>query len=89
MKGATASLGALIAVSRPLNPDNNHQTILQPLTPPELKMKAELRLPNLILQMPKAPKAPVQFNPNSAKPMQRENRTVTTVAPTLTPNRRP
>jgi hypothetical protein len=86
VKGATASLGALIAASRPRNPDNNHQTILQPLSPPELKIKADLTLPNLILELPKAPKAPVQFNPNSAKPMQRENRTVTTVAPTLTPN---
>jgi len=86
VKGATASLGSLIAVSRPRNPDNNHQTILQPLSPPELKIKADLRLPNLILEMPKAPKAPVQFNSNSAKPMQRENRMVTTVAPTLTPN---
>lgn len=86
VKGATASLGALIAVSRPRNPDNNHQTILQPLSPPDLKIKADLTLPNLILEKPKGPKAPVQFNPNSAKPMQRENRTVTSVAPTLTPN---
>jgi hypothetical protein len=84
-KGASASLAALLAVSRPRIPDNNHQTILQPLSPPELKIKADLKLPNLILNTPKAPKAPLQFNPKSVKPLERQSREVTTVAPTLTP----
>jgi len=82
--GASASHAALFAVSHPKIPDNDHQTILQPLTQPDLKMKADLKLPNLFLSKPQAPKAPLQFNPNSVKPLQPTSREVTTVAPTLT-----
>jgi hypothetical protein len=82
--GASASHAALFAVSHPKVPDNDHQTILQPLTQPDLKMKADLKLPNLFLSKPQAPKAPLQFNPNSVKPLQRASHEVTTVAPTLT-----
>lgn len=85
VRGASASLAALFAVSRPHIPDNNHQTIVQPFSPPDLKIKADLKLPNLILNRPQVPKAPLQFNPNSVKPLQRENREVKTVAPTLAP----
>jgi Gram-negative bacterial TonB protein C-terminal len=84
--GATASHAALFAVSHPKTPDNDHQTILQPLTQPDLKMKADLKLPNLFLSKPQAPKATLQFNPNSVKPLQRATHEVTTVAPTLTTN---
>src|SRR5207249_3411194 len=76
---------ALYAISHPRIPDNNHQTIVQPLTQPDLKMKADLRLPNLFLSKPQAPKAPLQFNPNSVRPLQHANREVATVAPMLTP----
>jgi len=82
--GASASHAALFAISHPKVPDNDHQTILQPLTQPDLKMKADLKLPNLFLSKPQAPKAPLQFNPNSVKPLQRASREVTTVAPMLT-----
>jgi hypothetical protein len=82
--GASASHAVLFAVSHPKVPDNDHQTILQPLSQPELKMKADLKLPNLFLSKPQAPKVPLQFNPNSVKPLQRASHEVTTVAPTLT-----
>ncbi len=75
--GASASHAALFAVSHPKVPDNDHQTILQPLSQPDLKMKADLKLPNLFLST-------LQFNPNSVKPLQRASHEVTTVAPTLT-----
>lgn len=81
--GATVSHAALFAVSHPRVPDNDHQTILQPLQP-DLKMKADLKLPNLLLPKPQAPKAPLQFNPKSVKPLQHVNQQVTTVAPTIT-----
>jgi hypothetical protein len=51
---------------------------------PDLKLKVDLKLPNLLLPKPRAPKAPLQFNPQSVKPLQRANREVSTVAPTLT-----
>ncbi len=84
LPGASASHAALFAVSHPKVPDNDHQTILQPLSQPDLKMKADLKLPNLFLSKPQAPKVPLQFNPNSVKPLQRASHEVTTVAPTLT-----
>ena len=84
VRGASASQSVLYAVSRPRIPDNDHQTILQPLQP-DLKMKADLKLPNLLLTKPQAPKAPLHFNPNSVKPLERTNREVAAVAPTLTP----
>jgi hypothetical protein len=83
VRGASASQAALFAVSRPRVPDNDHQTILQPLQP-DLKMQADLKLPNLLMSKPQAPKAPLHFNPNSVKPLQRASREVATVAPTLT-----
>jgi hypothetical protein len=85
VRGASVSQAALYAVSHPRIPDNNHQTILQPLTQPDLKMKADLKLPNLFLSKPQVPKAPLQFNPNSVRPLQHANREVATVAPMLTP----
>jgi hypothetical protein len=84
VRGASASHAAVFAVSRPHVPDNDHQTILQPLIQPDLKLKVDLKLPNLLLPKPQAPKAPLQFNPQSVKPLQRANREVSTVAPTLT-----
>jgi hypothetical protein len=86
LPGATASQAMLFAVSHPKIPDNHHQTILQPLSQPELKLQADLKLPNLLLPKPTAPKMPLQFNPNSVKPLQHVNREVSTVAPTLTRN---
>jgi hypothetical protein len=83
IRGASASQAAIYAVSHPRIPDNNHQTILQPLQP-DLKMKADLKLPNLLLSKPQAPKAPLQFNPRSVKPLEHASREVATVAPTLT-----
>jgi len=81
--GATASHSLLFAVSHPRVPDNNHQTVLQPLSPPDLKIRVDLKLPNLVMNKPQAPKATLQFNPNTVKPLQRENRNITAVAPTL------
>src|ERR1051325_5123616 len=42
VRGASVSQAALFAVSRPNIPDNDHQTILQPLSP-DLKMNADLK----------------------------------------------
>jgi hypothetical protein len=84
VRGASASQAALFAVSRPRVPDNDHQTILQPVQP-DLKMQADLKLPNLLMSKPQAPKAPLRFNPNSVKPLARTSREVATVAPALTP----
>ena len=85
IKGATASHAGLFAVSHPRVPDNNHQTIIQPLSPPDLRIKADIKLPNMLLAKPQPPKVPLQFNPKEVKPLQQVNREVVTIAPTLTP----
>jgi hypothetical protein len=85
VRGASVSQAALFAVSHPKIPDNSHQTIIQPLTQPDLRMNADLKLPNLLLSKPVAPKAPLQFNPKSVKPLPQQTREVATVAPTLNP----
>ena len=83
IKGATSSQ-MLFAVSHPKLPDNNHQTIVQPLSPPDLRIKAELKLPNMLLAKPQPPKVPLHFNPKEVKPLQQANREVVTIAPNLT-----
>jgi len=42
----------LFMVVRSPNPDNNRQTILQPASPPHLKITAELRLPDVVVPVP-------------------------------------
>jgi hypothetical protein len=84
VKGASSSQ-MLYAISHPKLPDNNHQTIIQPLSPPELRIKADLKLPNMLLAKPQPPKVPLQFNPKEVKPLQQANREVVTIAPNLTP----
>ena len=83
VKGATSSQ-MLFAVSHPRLPDNNHQTIIQPLSPPELRIKADLKLPNMLLAKPQPPKVPLHFNPKEVKPLQQASREVVTIAPSLT-----
>ena len=83
IKGATSSQ-MLFAVSRPKLPDNDHQTIIQPLSPPELRIKADLKLPNMLLAKPQPPKVPLHFNPKEVKPLQQASREVVTIAPSLT-----
>jgi len=82
IKGATSSQ-MLFAVSHPKLPDNNHQTIIQPLSPPELRIKADIKLPNMLLAKPQPPKVPLHFSPKEVKPLQQASREVVTIAPSL------
>ena len=84
--GSTASQSVLTLVSKLARPDNSHQTIIQPSSPPELKITAEVKLPNIILGKPiEAPKAPLQFNPTASKPTERQRQTNAEPAPAPTP----
>jgi len=80
-KGATQALGTLFAVSHPRLPDNSHQTILQNNSPPELRIKKVLKLPNMILAKPLVPKAPLHFDANNVHPLQPEKRQYSNNAP--------
>lgn len=67
--GASKALGTLFAVSRPRLPDNSRQTILQHIAPPELRIKKDLRLPNIIFAEPMVPKPPLHFDANNVHPL--------------------
>ena len=73
-KRATKALGTLFAVSRPRLPDNSHQTILQHIRPPELRIKKDLKLPNIIFAEPLVPKPPLHFDANNVHPLRRSKR---------------
>jgi len=67
--GKTVSKNDLTVISKPLHPDNFRQTIIQPATPPELRIPNDIKLPNLTLGSPDAPKKPM-FDLNIKKPSQ-------------------
>jgi hypothetical protein len=67
--GATKFHPDLTVVSNPIHPDNNHQTIIQPSSPPDLIIKQDLKLPNVVFGNPLVkPKAPLQYYTNPVKP---------------------
>lgn len=56
--GTTVHHSNLAAVSNPADPDNNHQTIIQPNLPPpapDTRITYDIRLPNVLLRGPAAP----------------------------------
>lgn len=70
IRGASKSLSDIFAGSHPRIPDNDHQTILQSQSAPELKINADLKLPNLIVPNHAAPKRPLAFHPGEVRPLQ-------------------
>ena len=83
--GSTALQHKLTVVSRPLRPDNKRQTIFQPTVPPDLRITAELKLPNIVEAKPIAvPKPEMTFHPKDPKPALPNKQNVTAAAPALT-----
>jgi Gram-negative bacterial TonB protein C-terminal len=81
--GSTAGDNLLTIVSNPAHPDNNHQTIIQPSSPPDLRITNDIKLPNLILGVPRAaPKAPLEAS--AAKPAPANKQAVAADAPAPT-----
>ena len=79
--GSTARQMVAI-ISKPLHPDNSHQTIYQPKSPPDIRITTDIKLPNIIsVQIPK----PVfRFRPAETRPVQAERRLNTDAAPAVT-----
>ncbi len=78
-RGTSGTDPRVSIVSNPPHPDNFSQTILQPLSPPELKITHDLPLPNIVLgdlapppaaqpQAPPAPKAVKTIIPKGPSP---------------------
>lgn len=84
-RGASKSLGDIFAGSHPRVPDNDHQTILQSQSAPELKVRVDLKLPNLIVPNRTAPKRPLAFHPGEVRPLQpvTKETAITDAAPSL------
>jgi hypothetical protein len=68
--GTIKSFGNVSAVSRPRLPDNDHQTILQSQSAPELRIKTDLKLPNLIVPNSSTPQRPLAFHPDTVRPLE-------------------
>jgi hypothetical protein len=81
--GATKAGGALFAVSHPKIPDNDHRTILQSQSPPDLKIKTDLKLPNLIVQNRTVPKAPLNFHADTVRPLTPTKKEVSNLEPSI------
>lgn len=75
------------AVSKPVRPDNPRQTIYQLLSPPDLKIALDQKLPNIVVGSPAViPKPQIHFNPSISKPNQRIKRVTTEPVPTIVAN---
>jgi hypothetical protein len=53
-------------VSNPPHPDNPNQTIIQPASPPNLKIQRQLNLPNIVLAGLATPRMPLKMRTSSA-----------------------
>ena len=82
--GSAVSLGDLTVISKPSQPDNHHQTIIQPLSPPEMRITQDVKLPNVILGNLSAPRAPLTFAASAMpKPEQADHQVAAAPAPNL------
>lgn len=72
----------LAVVSRPRNPDNTHQTILQP-NAPNIRIKTDLSLPNVIMEMAKGAALRAPIDGANARPLPHQARLIDQVAPAI------
>jgi hypothetical protein len=83
--GTAISMGDLTVISKPLQPDNYRQTIIQPLSPPEMRITEDVKLPNVILGNLSAPRAPLTFAASAMpKPEQTDHQIAAAPAPIVT-----
>jgi Gram-negative bacterial TonB protein C-terminal len=78
--GSTAARKMVVIVSKPSQPDNTRQTIVQPKSP-DVKITTDLQLPNMIIGNASALHAPLQFNPNDSKPVETRREVAPAAAP--------
>jgi Gram-negative bacterial TonB protein C-terminal len=84
----TASYGSLTIVSKPVRPDNFHQTIIQPLSPPDLKIASDVKVPNIVLVLGKQPniaKPTFDVKPSDSRPLRPNRQIASVAAPSLAP----
>jgi len=83
--GSTVRHPNMTIVSNPVHPDNFHQTIYQPTSPPDLKITTDQKLPNIVFgHTLEALKAPL--NPNDSRPAEVNRQVASVDAPSLSTN---
>src|SRR5208282_713591 len=83
-QGSTVAHRSLTIISKPVHPDNRRQTIIQPSSPPDLRIKTDLKTPNIITGNPAVvPRPQIQFNPNASKPVVQNQKQVDAATPTV------
>ena len=81
--GSTTVQRELTVISAP-RPDNVRQTIIQPVAPPDLRIKMELSLPNVVLgRATETPHLPLELQSNVARPIQAKHQLVTEPVPSM------
>ena len=81
--GSSSLRKDLTVISTTSRPDNRHQTIIQPKSPPDLIIKQDLKLPNIVLgnPLPTIAKPQIQLPSTLAKPVVAAHANNTPVAP--------
>jgi hypothetical protein len=79
--GSTALLKNLIAVSKPVRPDNSRQTIWQRTSPPDLRIPDEVKLPMIVLGNPNIKKPAAKIDPHDSKAIAVTRKYATKTAP--------
>ena len=79
--GSAALLKNLIAVSKPLRPDNSRQTIWQRNSPPDIRIPNEVKLPIIAIGNPDIPKPVNMIAPHDSKPILTQKKYATATAP--------
>ena len=81
--GSTFVRNDLTVISKPRHPDNFRQTIIQPLSPPDLRIPNEMKLPNIVLGNVSRPKAPISLDLRYVKPKQANHPLAVEPAPSV------
>lgn len=82
--GSTLFRPDLTVISNAIHPDNARQTIIQPSSPPELIIKQDLKLPNIVLGSPLPQPARPRFPVTPMKPNQPAQAAPDMAAPQVT-----
>src|SRR5579863_5949971 len=81
--GSAALLTNLVAVSKPVRPDNSRQTIWQRNTPPDLIIPNEVKLPIIAVGNPNIAKPKAKIDPHDSKAIQAKKTYATQAAPSI------
>jgi hypothetical protein len=83
--GSKANHPSMTIISKPIHPDNSRQTIYQPSSPPEMRIAAEQKVPNIVSLPPiQAPRATLNFD--IGKPVQNNRSLAQVAAPSVDAN---